>query len=51
MVLMTYPEIGNYGCEGCFCESDGIKNSGVNLIEAAVHIWHGDDLVAQSLVP
>ena len=29
MVLMTYPEIGNYGCEGCFCESDGIKASGL----------------------
>lgn len=29
MVLMTYPEIGNYGCEGRFCESGGIKASGL----------------------
>ena len=27
------------------------KTSGVNLIEAAVRVWHGEDLVSQGLVP
>ncbi len=27
------------------------KASGVNLIEAAVRVWHGEDLVSQKLVP